>query len=277
MTDDRTRTERAAKVIRESYAAHEGKSPDVRAFTAACNLRRAGLLAEEAAEPYGDGPLGVTGDPERMEPIGRAAVPEEGERDWWPTSVSVCVDCSDRFGWAMLAHECRHPDSHKWERVEVAPVAVPEQDAWRINAEAHIATLTEQVEALTVVCPHCEGDGQEPWTDDGLSNVACSECNGLCRIARPVAVPAPREISEFVAAYDAWQVGKARADVDGDWLRIAPLYDAMVEARAALSSAREREPEHKATTRWPMSSQWAHDVCEVCGEDWPCSTVRKYA
>jgi hypothetical protein len=46
---------------------------------------------------------------------------------------------------------------------------------------------------------------------------------------------------EFVAAYDAWQVGKAEADVDGDWLRIAPLYDAMVDARARLAPAPNRE------------------------------------
>lgn len=56
--------------------------------------------------------------------------------------------------------------------------------------------------------------------------------------------PLAAGLSEFVAAYDAWQIGKAEADIDGDWLRIAPLYDAMVAARAALvrlASAPNRE------------------------------------
>ena len=63
---------------------------------------------------------------------------------------------------------------------------------------------------------------------------AHEELNEIAGLLSSEAGP-PRLTRAFLDAYDAWQVGKAQADVDDDWLRIAPLYDAMVEARAALA------------------------------------------
>jgi hypothetical protein len=35
--------------------------------------------------------------------------------------------------------------------------------------------------------------------------------------------------------------------------------------------------QHTPKTLWPMSSQWAHDICSECGENWPCATAQESA
>jgi hypothetical protein len=51
------------------------------------------------------------------------------------------------------------------------------------------------------------------------------------------------------------------------------MYDAHEWLRVNFNTRTDEE--HTPTTRWPMSSQWAWDECEVCGESWPCSYIRR--
>ena len=135
MTDDRTRTEEAARVIRESYEYHDGKSPGPLAWTAACNLGRAGLLAAP-------------------DPVGRAAVPEE-ERERLlaqaaerlalsPEQLERVMALRKEAGQAACCVELEGKYALALQRIvdlEAAPVAVsaPREDEYR-KALEEIAT-----------------------------------------------------------------------------------------------------------------------------------------
>lgn len=88
---------------------------------------------------------------------------------------------------------------HVWQTraVLTALPHLPSPEQEREGFKAHISNLEMQLQALrelTDECPHCEGDGDEPGTDNDVTGPApCSVCHGDRRVRSQRAL---REVEE---------------------------------------------------------------------------------
>lgn len=81
-----------------------------------------------------------------------------------------------------------------------------------------------------IVCPFCGGDGRS-------ADEKCEVCHGDGQV-EAIARDDAERLRAFFAAYDAWATSEEHC--------AGPLFEGLIEARAALEAPKPPEPEHCA-------------------------------